>query len=62
MGDRSVQLLKMYGEETKKLRDKGYVPYTLINGKERDLNKALKQQVCIAFKNPPKECDGVLKL
>ncbi|XP_026320155.1 gamma-interferon-inducible lysosomal thiol reductase-like [Hyposmocoma kahamanoa] len=59
--DKAVQLLKVYAEETLK-RHLKYMPYVLINGQECDYNKPLMAQVCSAFKNPPKECDEVLKL
>ncbi|CAG9581333.1 unnamed protein product [Danaus chrysippus] len=54
-GSRGSELLKYYGEETKKA-EIDYVPYTFINGKEFDLDNDLKKSVCNAFKKPPPPC------
>ncbi|XP_068625137.1 gamma-interferon-inducible lysosomal thiol reductase-like [Battus philenor] len=53
-GDRGSQLLKHYGDESKKAHFK-YVPYILING---NLNNGgnFFRDVCAAFQNPPPPC------
>lgn len=55
-GDKAVELLVHYAEETDKVNNRSYVPYVVINGKVMDPDNQLKKSVCAAFKNPPKEC------
>lgn len=53
--DKGNQLLKYYGEESKKANF-NYVPYVLINGVE-STGEHFMQDVCKAFKNPPPACN-----
>lgn len=53
-GDRGDELLKKYGDESKKANYL-FVPYILINGKESSIF-AFVLDVCNAFINPPPHC------
>ncbi|KAJ0182573.1 hypothetical protein K1T71_001942 [Dendrolimus kikuchii] len=52
--NKGVQLLKFYGEESKKVGFK-YVPYILINGAVND-GENFMRDICAAFNDPPPPC------
>ncbi|XP_045486730.1 uncharacterized protein LOC110994806 [Pieris rapae] len=58
-GSRGTELLKLYGEESKKA-DFKHVPHILINGVKND-GKHFMRDVCAAFAEPPSECRDILR-
>ncbi|XP_045498447.1 gamma-interferon-inducible lysosomal thiol reductase-like [Colias croceus] len=52
--DKGDQLLKYYGEESKKA-NYHYVPYILVNGKEYN-GDHIVEDICAMFSNPPPPC------
>lgn len=54
-GEEGTQLLKHYGEESKKVHYK-HVPYVLVNGVHSEYGNDFMKDVCAAFKNPPQAC------
>ncbi|CAK1539929.1 unnamed protein product [Leptosia nina] len=57
-GPRGVELLKYYGEESKKVNFK-HVPHILINGVQND-GKHFARDVCAALAAVPPECADLL--
>ncbi|OWR51018.1 legumaturain [Danaus plexippus plexippus] len=55
-GNRGSELMKYYGEETKKAKIE-YVSFALINGEKYDYRDDFKRSVCRPFKNLPPPCE-----
>ncbi|XP_050348356.1 GILT-like protein 2 [Nymphalis io] len=53
--ERGSQLLKYYGDESKKANF-SFVPYVLINGKPWNSDNNFMKAICAEFDNPPQPC------
>ncbi|XP_026319622.1 GILT-like protein 1 [Hyposmocoma kahamanoa] len=54
--DEAINLVIYYAQETEKLKNMSYVPYTVINHKVMDPETDLIDSVCATFEKPPQEC------